>query len=217
MNGQRQTMVHALAKTLSRSQSFAVSALAWRAPYAEYAVVGWLMFGGALWLTQDALAGDSGIATVIFGCWLLALMVAISAIDARFGIIPDALVLWLALGGLLQLVTLDWQSAAMRIAGCLIVYCVATGIRAAYRAMRGYDGLGFGDVKLVTAGAIWIGLEGMPVLMLIAVASALVSLLIAALQRRALSRAEPIAFGPHLALGLWLAWVAGPIGLVGVG
>ena len=211
MKGQQEALVHALTKTMSRSHSFVVNALVWRAPYAEFAVVGWLMIGGALWLGQDVIAGAGGAATALFGCWLLALLVGISAIDARFGIIPDSMTLWLALGGLLQLVLLDWQSAAMRIAGSAFVFTLAVGVRAAYRAVRGYEGLGFGDVKFVTVGVIWIGLEGVPVLMLTAVASALVSLVIVRARGETISAVHPIAFGPHLALGLWLAWVIGPI------
>jgi leader peptidase (prepilin peptidase)/N-methyltransferase len=210
MNGHPTSMIHALTKTVSRSQSFVADALAWRGASAEYAVVGWLMIGGALWLTQDVLAGTSGASTALFGCWLLALMVAISAIDARFGIIPDSLVLWLTFGGLLELVLLDWQGIVVRIASCALAFCVAAGIRAAYRAIRGYEGLGFGDVKFVTAGVIWVGLEGVPVLMLIAVLSALASLAIVRARGETVSAVHPIAFGPHLALGLWLAWLIAP-------
>lgn len=203
-------MTHALIKTLSRSQDFVINALVWRAPFAEYAVVGWLMIGGALWLVQDVLAGAS-VPTALFGCWLLALLVAISAIDARFGIVPDVLVVWLAIGGFGQLAVADWWLIPMRLVDCAIVFGAAALLQAAYRAVRGYEGLGFGDVKLVTAGVLWIGLEGVPMLMMVAVASALVSLLIRRLMDGVLSRTDPIAFGPHLALGLWLAWVIAPL------
>jgi len=50
--------------------------------------------------------------------------------------------------------------------------------RAGYRWLRGHDGLGFGDVKFVAAGTLWVGAECIPVVLLIGVVSALVSLLI---------------------------------------
>jgi leader peptidase (prepilin peptidase)/N-methyltransferase len=82
--------------------------------------------------------------------------------------------------------------------------------RAGYRWLRGHDGLGFGDVKFVAAGSLWVGAEGIPVVLLIAVASALVSLLILRAQGRELHGKQAISFGPHLAIGLWWVWVLGP-------
>ena len=91
-----------------------------------------------------------------------------------------------------------------------LVFAAASLFRAGYRWLRGYDGLGFGDVKFVAAGTLWIGAEGIPGLLLIAVVSALVSLLILRAQGHDLHGKQAISFGPHLAIGLWWVWVLGP-------
>jgi leader peptidase (prepilin peptidase)/N-methyltransferase len=67
-----------------------------------------------------------------------------------------------------------------------------------------------GDVKFLLAGALWIGLEGLPILLLLAVLSASVSLLILRIGGARLSRSDALSFGPHLAVALWLVWVIGP-------
>src|SRR5262249_24499785 len=82
-------------------------------------------------------------------------------------------------------------------------------LRIGYRAVRGQDGLGFGDVKFLGAGALWIGLEQLPGLVMVAVLSALLSLVILHRHGERLSRSYAMSFGPHLAVGLWLAWVVG--------
>ena len=65
----------------------------------------------------------------------------------------------------------------------------------------------------MTAATLWIGIEGVPVLLLMAVLSAAISLLILRAEGHALHGQQAISFGPHLAVGLWLTWVAGPFGL----
>jgi leader peptidase (prepilin peptidase)/N-methyltransferase len=88
--------------------------------------------------------------------------------------------------------------------------------RSLYRALRGHDGLGQGDVKFAAAAVLWLGLEGLPGLLLAAVVSALASLLILRAQGYVLHGQLAISFGPHLALGLWLIWVFGPLQLGGL-
>lgn len=74
--------------------------------------------------------------------------------------------------------------------------------RAIYRWLRGHDGLGFGDAKFVAAGTLCTGADGIPVVLLIAVVSAVISLLILRVQGHELHGKKAISFGPHLAIGL---------------
>ncbi len=65
-------------------------------------VVAWGLIAGALWFAIG-LAGDPGWALpAIAACYLVVLLAAVCAIDARYGIIPDSMVLALAAGGALQ-------------------------------------------------------------------------------------------------------------------
>lgn len=204
-----QATPHALMKTATRTQNFLRHALVWREPYREYAVLCWLFAGGALWLALDISARAHPLLMAAWACYLLLLLVAVCAIDARFGIIPDALVVWLAAGGLLQLIGQDWDTVVQRLAAGVLAGVGAYLLRLVYRALRGHEGLGLGDVKFLLAAGLWIGVDGLPALILLAVMSAAVSLLILRIGGAQLSRSDALSFGPHLAVALWLVWVSG--------
>jgi leader peptidase (prepilin peptidase)/N-methyltransferase len=203
-------MMRALRKTCERTSRFFRDALAWRPPERQYLVVAWGLIAGAVWLATN-LAGDSGWALpALAGCYLLVLLASVCAIDGRYGIIPDSMVLALAGGGALQAYLSAPDDFWWRGLEAALVFAAASLFRTGYRWLRGHDGLGFGDVKFVAAGTLWIGAEGIPGLLLIAVVSALVSLLILRSEGYDLHGKQAISFGPHLAIGLWWVWVLGP-------
>ncbi len=137
-------------------------------------------------------------ATCLLGWWLLLL----GAIDRRTGLLPDMLTLPLVAAGLLEgLVTMDGAPPIDRVAGAAAGYAVFAGLAFAYRRLRGRDGLGLGDAKLLAAGGAWLGWQALPGVILVGAGGALAAALI--LQRGGLTRHTAIAFGPWLALGIW--------------
>ena len=116
----------------------------------------------------------------------------------------------LAAGGLLQTFLPGQARLLQRGFEAMLFLAAACLFRAAYRWVRGHDGLGLGDVKFATAGVLWIGIDGVPQLLLVAVLSALASLVIMKAEGYDLHRKQAISFGPHLATGLWVIWIAGP-------
>jgi len=204
-------MIRALRRTGGRTALFL--ATAWRAPDRQHALVVWCLIAGAVWL-MASLAGDPvwpGL--TVAGLYLLAVLAAVCAIDARYGIIPNSLVAGLAIGGLLQAFLPGQGEFLQRGFEAVMFFAAASLFRAAYRWLRGHDGLGFGDVKFATAGVLWIGIEGVPELLLVAVFSALASLVILRAEGCELKGNQAISFGPHLAIGLWLTWIFGPLQL----
>lgn len=203
-------MMRALRKTGDRTGRFLAEALAARPAGRPHVVVAWGLIAGALWFAVG-LAGDPGWALpAIATCYLGVLLAAVCAIDARYEIIPDSLVLALAAGGALQAVLWGTGDLWWRGLEAALVFAAVSLFRALYRWLRGHDGLGFGDVKFLAAATLWVGTEGVPGQLLIAVVSALVSLLILRAQGHELHGKQAISFGPHLAIGLWWVWVLGP-------
>jgi len=83
-------MIRALCKTGDRTGRFLGGALAWRASDRQHAVVAWGLVAGAVWLATS-LAGDPAWAgPVLVGLYLMTLLAAVCAIDARYGIIPNS-------------------------------------------------------------------------------------------------------------------------------
>jgi leader peptidase (prepilin peptidase) / N-methyltransferase len=87
-------------------------------------------------------------------------------------------------------------------------------LRAAYRWVRGREGLGLGDVKLAGAGAAWLSFPYMAVAVLIAVGAA-----VAVIVGRGFFTGErvkansAVPFGTFLAPAIWMAWFAQGAGI----
>jgi leader peptidase (prepilin peptidase)/N-methyltransferase len=76
-------------------------------------------------------------------------------------------------------------------------------IRSLYRRLRGVEGLGLGDVKLVGVAGAWIGWERLPDLLLIASLGTLCCVVGVSLIGRRSSTIDPWPFGPGLALAFY--------------
>lgn len=163
--------------------------------------------GVALWAWL-ATPGMVFAATCVMG-WLL---LALAAIDIRTRRLPDMLNLALALSGLAVTAMIDTNLIVEHLAAAAIGYAALVAVELAYRQLRGRDGLGRGDSKLLGAIGAWVGLQGLAACLFVAAASAIVFILVASRVRKTEIRGDmAIAFGPFLALGGWLTWVYGPV------
>jgi len=145
----------------------------------------------------------------LLGWWLLAL----AAIDLVAWILPNALTLPLLLVGLLLAVGGERLPGMVPLAsptgaavGAALGYLALAALALLYRRLRGRDGIGLGDAKLLAAAGAWLGAERLPLVLL---AAALLGLLTALLRRQQPLAAETaVPFGPALALAFWVAFVA---------
>jgi leader peptidase (prepilin peptidase) / N-methyltransferase len=140
----------------------------------------------------------------LFSFGLLCVLCAILAwIDIRDGIIPDWLNLAIALLGLVKIIATDDPLAAIEALGeGAVIGAVFWLLRRLYFAIRGIQGLGLGDVKLLAAAGIWVGIAGIPFVLLIATMTALACAGVMQLSGRALTTRTSLSFGPFLAAGL---------------
>ena len=145
--------------------------------------------------------------SLVFG-WLLLLL---AAIDRRTFLLPDGLnAALLAAGAVMVAVVkpLDWP---LHVAGAAAGYGLLWLVEVVYRRVRGIDGLGRGDAKLLGAIGGWVGLAGIPPVLLIASLSAILATLATALVRgKSVSGQTAIAFGPWIALGGYVVWLLPP-------
>lgn len=141
---------------------------------------------------------------VFISLGLLCLFSAVLAwIDIRHGIIPDWLNLTIAGLGLSKAVIVSGFPAGLEMAGeGLAIGAVVWLLRRLYFAFRQIQGLGLGDVKFLAAAGTWSGIEGLPVLVLVAALAALSCAGLLHLAGRRLTGQTSIPFGPFLAVGL---------------
>jgi leader peptidase (prepilin peptidase)/N-methyltransferase len=154
-------------------------------------------------------AGWVLLATCVFG-WLL---LTLAAIDWRTYLLPDALTVALALAGLIAAWCFDRAAFAGHAIAMIAGFAAFAAIALAYRSLRGREGLGLGDAKLLGALGAWVSWQGLPSVVLFAAIFGLAAALALSLADRALSRTDRIAFGTFLALGGWLVWLYGPLQL----
>ena len=135
---------------------------------------------------------------------LLALAcVALALIDLCRGIIPDWLNLLIGFAGFARAWLLDdWVVALEAVLEGFIIGATVFLLRWLYFRFRGQHGLGLGDVKLLAASAIWIGVAGTPVQLLVGSIAALVAAVALHVTGRTMTRQTVLPFGPFLALGL---------------
>ena len=140
------------------------------------------------------------IASVVFASGLLIL----SYIDLRSGLLLDVLTLPLVILGIGYAA---WQGdLLLSVAGAVIGYAMIAGLAAYWRASRGYEGIGLGDAKLLAACGAWIGVAGLPILLLIASVLGIVAALTVAKNTHSPNERLAIPFGPFLAIGGWASW-----------
>lgn len=129
----------------------------------------------------------------------LALLAYIAVSDLRAFRIPDHATLPLALGGLVWILFYA-PSPWLDIVSAVVAGGVFLALAAGYERLRGVEGLGLGDVKLVAAGGLWVGTGIAPAVALGAGAALAVTAFRTWLGRHATG--DPIPFGPYLALGI---------------
>lgn len=152
---------------------------------------------------MDSVAVSVDPATILIGLVLFALLVAVAIIDMRHMIIPDwANAALLALGAVNAAIR-GTPSASTALLGAGIGAGGFLAVKAAYKVLRGREGLGWGDVKFM-AGA---GSLVEPVLLPWLVILASVSGLVATLLVQPGKSATRLPFAPHLALGLMICWL----------
>jgi leader peptidase (prepilin peptidase)/N-methyltransferase len=150
-------------------------------------------------------------------CALGWLLLAAGVIDLRERILPDEINAAIAVFGLLAAVPLGQGEVIGRAIGAAVGFAALAAFALGYARLRGREGLGLGDAKLLGALGAWVGWQGLASVLVIAAGAGVASVLTgAALHRRAPRSDEALAFGPYLALGGWLVWLYGPLAFAGL-
>ncbi|MEN9775464.1 MAG: hypothetical protein RL322_2534 [Pseudomonadota bacterium] len=141
---------------------------------------------GATWSTLAALV-------------FLGILLAAAVIDLETRLLPDILtlpLLWLGLLVNLQPLFSGIESAVW---GAVVGYLSLWLVNQTYRLLKGRDGMGQGDFKLLAALGAWFGWPAIPVILVLASSAGAIVGIIGALRDHT-RLGQPLAFGPWLAL-----------------
>jgi leader peptidase (prepilin peptidase)/N-methyltransferase len=148
----------------------------------------------------------------VLGALLALVMLAISVIDARQFIIPDALSATAFGLALVSAATADRDTALagveLAVLRAAVLGACFLALRAIYQRIRGRQGIGLGDVKLAAVAGAWLEWTTIPIAIEIAALAALAAIVIRQLvRRRPLRAAGRLPFGLFLAPAIWLGWL----------
>jgi leader peptidase (prepilin peptidase) / N-methyltransferase len=169
--------------------------------------------GGALVGVWAGLNSSSWLmiaATAVLG-WQLLL---IAIVDAENFWLPDVLTWPLSATGLIAAGILGgWDLTLTHLIGTVVGFVGLALVGWLYKRVRKRDGLGGGDPFLFGAAGAWVGWIGLPSVLLWASVAGLSLVFVMLVVRRSVSATEKLPFGVFLAVGIWLTWLYGPLGL----
>ena len=164
----------------------------------------------AFWVTGIGRATHGP--ALLASAGLAASLILLSYMDLRTGLLLDAVTLPLIAAGLAwaALFTGAWVQA---LAGAALGYGLIAGLAAYWRKTRGYEGIGLGDAKLLAGGGAWVGVLGLPVILLIASILGLLAGVIVSSAPQSRQARLALPFGPCLGIGIWIVWCLTNVGL----
>jgi leader peptidase (prepilin peptidase)/N-methyltransferase len=142
-------------------------------------------------------------ATLVLGSMLLLL----AALDAEHQWLPDALTLPLIPLGLAAALAGWGPPVVDRLLGAAAGWGALALLGSLYRAVRGREGLGGGDPKLLAGIGAWVGILNLPFVLLGAGLLGLLGLGIAAMRGRKITRTTRLPLGTLMALAAWPIWL----------
>jgi prepilin signal peptidase PulO-like enzyme (type II secretory pathway) len=147
---------------------------------------------------------------------VLALLLAVQlslllAFDVERMVLPNTLNATLAVTGLAATWWLDDGEILERIAAMAVGSLSLAFLAWIYRRYRNQDGLGMGDAKLFGALGTWVGLAGLPSILLLAALGGLVFGFCRLLVQGRESLQWRLPFGPFLCVSGWIVWLYGPL------
>jgi leader peptidase (prepilin peptidase)/N-methyltransferase len=160
----------------------------------------------ALW-SALAFSGATVLVTAVFG-WMLLL---IATVDAEHLWLPDRLTLPFGALGVIATLAIGEVSIWTSLVGVAAGYGGLALIAWLYKKVRGFDGMGGGDPRLLGAIGAWVGWQGLPSVLIWACVAGLSVAIAQALVRRRFAAGQQLPFGTFLAIGAWLTWLWGPL------
>ncbi len=172
------------------------------ARYPVVEVLGGLLAACAVWrfgLTPQGIAA----------CVLLWSLLALTMIDVDTQLLPDSITLPLLWAGLIANLWQTFTPLGDAVIGAVAGYLSLWTIYWLFKLIRGKEGMGYGDFKLLAALGAWLGWQLLPVIVLLSsVVGAVIGIALVVFKGR--DHSIPLAFGPYLAIAGAIALFFGP-------
>ncbi|MBC2778082.1 prepilin peptidase [Parasphingopyxis marina] len=148
--------------------------------------------------------GLVGLGGAIFGWGLVALAI----LDIRHFWLPDRLTMPLVAFGFVFSWLTERPAPADSLVGATAGFFTLFLIGQAYRMIRGREGLGGGDSKLLAAIGAWLGWTMLPFVLLLASVTGLLAIISSRARGEPVTATDRFPFGAFLAVAAWPLWLA---------
>ena len=175
-------------------------AISVRYPVVE--LLGGLLAAGAIYRFGPTWQG-------VAACAFLWTLLGLTFIDFDTQLLPDDLTLPLLWGGLLANLYGLFAPLREAVIGAIAGYLTLWTIYWLFKIIRGKEGMGYGDFKLLAALGAWLGWKTLPLIVLgSSVVGAFIGISLVVFKGR--DHNIPLAFGPYLAIAGMIALFFGP-------
>jgi len=165
-------------------------------------VLGGLLAAYAIWRFGLSWKGAAA-------CVLLWALTALTFIDFDTQLLPDSLTLPLLWAGLIANLFGLFVPLTDAVIGAVAGYLALWVVYWLFRLIRGKEGMGHGDFKLLAAIGAWLGWQMLPLVILMSsVVGAVIGITLMVFKGR--DHNVPLAFGPYLAIARGIALFFGP-------
>lgn len=138
--------------------------------------------------------------TTIFAWIFTFALIALTFIDFDTQLLPDDITLPLLWLGLLFNLNFGFTDLKSAVIGAVAGYLVLWSVFWLFKIIRGKEGMGYGDFKLLAAIGAWFGWKLLPaVILLSSTLGAVIGIALIVITKR--SKEVPMPFGPFLAIG----------------
>ena len=161
----------------------------------------------AMLVASWAVLVEGDPARLWIDCILGWTLLTLAWIDWDHMLLPDVLTLPLVVLGLLVTALLEPEQLADHAFAATLGYVAIRALGFGYRRLRGREGIGLGDAKLLAAGGAWVGLQALPWALLGGALFGIAVLVPRELRSRTLRVTSAVPFGPGFCLALWLVWL----------
>ena len=145
----------------------------------------------------------------VAACGLLWSLLALTMIDFDTQLLPDGITLPLLWAGLIVNLWNTFAPLQDAVIGAVAGYLSLWTVYWAFKLIRGKEGMGYGDFKLLAALGAWLGWQVLPVIVLLSsVVGAAIGMTLIVFKGR--DHSVPMAFGPFLAIAGAIALFFGP-------
>lgn len=142
------------------------------------------------------------VSLVLFMClWVL------SVYDWFTFRLPNLITATFFIVGLLFIYTYMPSQLEGHLVGAIVGLLFFPLLNLLYKALRGRDGVGLGDAKLLAGIGVWLGWAALPLVLLVGSLAGLVYAFYLYLEKGDTIASMKLPFGPFLCFGCWTVWL----------